>query len=293
VVAAPPRHLINLEVHHVRIQEPDFVVRENCSDRGPLTKSKKFDPSLSTLTGYHGVREALRASPERVRRVIVAEGRSDGRAGEILELARSKGVPVYREKTRVLDRLTSGAHHQGVVAEIAPIPMWSLEEMLSTAPAPALLVALDRIEDPRNFGSIARTADSTGVHGILIPKRRSAPPSDVAVAASAGALLHMRLARVTNLTEALKQVQERRIWVVGLSPDAPTRWHDFDYTVPVLLVLGSEGRGLGRRVAEACDQLVSLPQRGRVESLNVSVAAGVVLYEVLRQRMGATFKNDN
>jgi 23S rRNA (guanosine2251-2'-O)-methyltransferase len=252
-----------------------------------MTTSKKFDPSLSTLTGYHGVREALRASPERVRRVVLAEGRLDTRAKEILGLARSKGVPVYREKTRVLDRLTSGAHHQGVVAEMAPIPLWSLEEILSTTPVPALLLALDQIEDPRNFGSVARTADSTGVHGILIPKRRSAPASDVAVSASAGALLHTRVARVSNLTEGLEKVKERNIWVVGLSPDAPTPWYDFDYTVPVLLALGSEGRGLRRRVAQACDQLVSLPQRGRVESLNVSVAAGVVLYEVIRQRMGA------
>jgi 23S rRNA (guanosine2251-2'-O)-methyltransferase len=217
--------------------------------------------------------------------VVLVEGRRDARAREILELARSKGVPLYRENPRVLDRITSGANHQGVAAEMVRIPLWSLEEILATTPTPALLLALDRIEDPRNFGSVARTADSAGVHGIVIPQRRSAPPSDVAVSASAGALLHTRVARVTNLTAGLEKVKERNIWVVGLSPDAPTPWYDFDYTVPILLALGSEGRGLGRRVAETCDQLVSLPQVGRVESLNVSVAAGVVLYEALRQRL--------
>jgi 23S rRNA (guanosine2251-2'-O)-methyltransferase len=249
-----------------------------------VTTSKKFDPSLSTLTGFHAVREALRASPERVRRVVLAEGRGDARAREILGLARSKGIPLYREKPRVLDRITKGANHQGVVAEMASIPWWSLEEILATTPSPALLLALDRVEDPRNFGSVARTADSAGVHGILIPKRRSAPPSDVAVSASAGALLHTRVARVTNLTAGLEMVKERNIWVIGLATDAPTPWYDFDYTVPILLALGSEGRGLGRRITEACDQLVSLPQVGRVESLNVAVAAGIVLYEALRQR---------
>jgi 23S rRNA (guanosine2251-2'-O)-methyltransferase len=217
--------------------------------------------------------------------VVLVEGRSDARAREILQLARSKGVPLYREKPRVLDRITKGANHQGIVADIAAIPLWSVEELLATTPSSALLLALDRIEDPRNFGSVARTADSAGVHGILVPKRRSAPPSDVAISASAGALLHARVARVTNLTAGLERVKERNIWVVGLAPDAPTPWYDFDYTVPVLLVLGSEGRGLGRRVAETCDQLVSLPQFGRVESLNVAVATGIVLYEALRQRL--------
>jgi 23S rRNA (guanosine2251-2'-O)-methyltransferase len=254
-------------------------------DKKAVTTGTKFDPTMSTLAGFHGVREALRASPEQVRRVVLVEGRNDYRVREIVQIARSNGIPLYREKPRVLDRLTSGARHQGIVAEIAPVPWWALEDVIATAPSPALLMALDKIEDPRNFGAMARTADSAGVHGLVIPKRGSAPPSDVAVHASAGALLHTRVARVTNLAEALERVKERNIWVVGLSPGSRTPWFGFDYRLPVLLVLGSEGKGLRRRVSESCDQLVSLPQLGRVESLNVSVAAGVVLYEVLRQRM--------
>jgi len=237
------------------------------------------------VTGIHGVREALRASPERVRRVLLTKGRHDRRFQEIQALARSHGVPVYWETPRVLDRMVPGAHHQGAMAEVVPIAWWDLEDLISSAPAPALLLALDRVEDPRNLGAVIRTADGAGAHGVVVPQRGSASPSDVAVSASAGALLHARLARVTNLAEALERVKQRGVWVLGLSPSGKASWFEFDYTVPVLLVLGSEGRGLRRRVADSCDQLVSLPQLGRVDSLNVSVAAGVVLYEVVRQRL--------
>jgi 23S rRNA (guanosine2251-2'-O)-methyltransferase len=240
---------------------------------------------MITITGFHGVREALRSHPDRVRKVVLAEGRLDRRAREIVELARSRGIPVYREKTRIVDQLASGAHHQGVAAELSGISWWPLEDLIAAAPAPALLVALDEVEDPRNFGAVVRAADGAGAHGIVVPKRRAAPPSDAAVAASAGALLHARLARVTNLTDALEKTKRRDIWTVGLSPSAETSWFDFDFTSPVLLVLGAEGRGLRPRVERACDQLICLPQLGQVESLNISVAAGIVLYEAVRQRL--------
>jgi len=245
---------------------------------------KAFDPACSLLLGFHSVREALRGSPENVRKIVLAEGRNDERSREIVERARSAGIPVYREKPRVLDKISGQAHHQGVLAELAPIGWWDLEDLLAAVPDPALLLALDRIEDPRNLGAVVRTAEGAGVYGILIPNRGTAPPSEVAMAASAGALLHARLARVTNLAESLERAKKNRLWVVGLDAEASTSWFEFDYTVPILLVVGSEGRGLRRRVAETCDQLVSLPQCGRVASLNVSVAAGIVLYEVLRQR---------
>ena len=240
---------------------------------------------MTTLTGIHAVREALRGSPERVCKVVISEGRLDVRVQEILDLARAAGVPVYREHPGILKSLASGGHHQGVVAEMAALRWWDLDEVLAGVPEPALLLALDRLEDPRNLGAVARTADGAGVFGILVPERGSAPPSAVAVAASAGALLHTRLARVTNLTSALKKLKEKGIWVVGLAPDGAIPWYQFDYTVPLALVLGSEGRGLRPLVSKTCDELVSLPQRGSVGSLNLSVAAGVVLYEALRQRM--------
>jgi 23S rRNA (guanosine2251-2'-O)-methyltransferase len=242
---------------------------------------------MNTLAGFHPVREALEATPERVRKILLSEGRLDARAQEILALARAKGVPVYREKPRAFERLAPGAHHQGVLAEVAPLAWWDFEELLARAPEPALLVALDQLEDPRNFGAVARTADGAGVFGVIVPRRNSAPPSPAAVAASAGALLHTRLARVTNLSAALARAKEKGVWVVGLAPDGRVPWYEFDYRVPVMLVLGSEGKGLRRRVAETCDTLVSLPQLGRVSSLNLSVAAGIVLYEALRQRATA------
>ena len=233
------------------------------------------------------MREALRASPDRVRKVVLSEGRLDARVREIQTLARDRGVPVYREKPKVLERLAFGSHHQGVVAEMTAVRWWDLDELLASASEPALLLALDRLEDPRNLGAVARTADGAGVSGILVPKRGVAPPSAAAVSASAGALLHARLARVTNLVASLEQVKKNGIWVVGLAPGGSLPWYRFDYTVPLILVLGSEGKGLRPLVSRICDALVSLPQLGHVDSLNLSVAAGVVLYEVLRQRAPA------
>lgn len=239
---------------------------------------------MSTVAGLQAVREALRASPERVRKVVLSEGRLDARGREILTLAREQGVPVYREKPRVLERLASGGHHQGVVAELTALRWWDLEELVGKASDPALFVAIDRLEDPRNLGAIARAADGAGVSGIVLPKRGVAPPSAAAISASAGALLHARLARVTNLAVSLEQLKKKGLWVVGLAPEGSLPWYRFDYTVPLVLVLGSEGKGLRPLVARTCDALVSLPQRGQVDSLNVSVAAGVVLYEAVRQR---------
>lgn len=246
---------------------------------------------METLRGVHAVREALSASPGRIRKIVLVEGRLDKRLSEIAALARTHGVPVYREPRERLARLAKGGGpHQGVVAELgAGTFAWrELHEVVAEAPHPALLLALDQVEDPRNLGAAVRAADGAGVHGIIVPERRSAPPSEVAVAASAGALLHASLARVVNLADALIELKKRGIWVVGLDAAAPTRWCDFDFTVPVAIVLGSEGKGLRPRVAKTCDALVSLPQMGRVASLNLSVAAGVVLYEALRQRLGGS-----
>ena len=242
--------------------------------------------SMNMLTGFHGVREALRADPGRIRKVILVEGRLDRRAQEIVEMARSQGIPVYRDKARVLDQIASGAHHQGVAAELSGISWWSLDDLLAGAPAPALLLALDGVEDPRNFGAVVRAADGAGAHGIVVPKRRAAPPSDVAIAASAGALLHARLARVTNLSDALGKAKEaehldRGAVAVGQNSLVWFRLHE-----PGPFGFGrgrtwTAAAGGGRRVTSwyPCRRL------GRVESLNVSVAAGIVLYEVVRQRL--------
>lgn len=232
---------------------------------------------MSTVRGVHAVREVLRASPRRVRKIVLAEGTLDGRRRELVALARAHGIPVYREPRERLGQ-------QGVAAELARFEWADFETLVSEAPAPAFVLVIDGVEDPRNFGAVIRAADGAGVHGVVVPERKTAPPSEVAVAASAGALHHARIARVRNVSDALTALQKRGLWTVGLSPTARDPWHRFDYREPVAIVLGSEGKGLRRRVADTCDTLVSLPQLGHVESLNLSVAAGIVLYEVVRQR---------
>ena len=232
---------------------------------------------MNTISGVHAVREALRAGPQSIRKIVVAEGSLDARKREILSLARASGIPVYREPR---DRVGT----QGVTAELVAFEWSDFHELLQGAKTPAFFLALDHIEDPRNFGAVIRAAEGAGVDGVVVPERKTAPPSEVAISASAGALHHAKVARVRNLSDALTEMKERGIWSVGLTPSAKAPWHSFDYTEPVILVLGGEGRGLRRRVAKTCDTLVSLPQRGCIESLNVSVAAGITLYEVLRQR---------
>ena len=240
---------------------------------------------MTTIQGFHAVREALEGSPRRIRKIVLAEGKLDPRAREIVALARAHGIPVYRQPRERLGRL--GGQHQGVVAELTAFEWRELEDLLENAPKPEFFLALDQVEDPRNLGAVVRTAEGAGVHGIVVPERRTAPPSEAAASASAGALFHAPMARVTNLSDALALLKERGLWVVGLAPDSPKAWFSFDFTSPVALVVGSEGRGLRPRVASCCDVLVSLPQRGKVQSLNLSVAAGIVLYEVVRQRAAA------
>lgn len=238
---------------------------------------------MEVIHGFHAVREALEASPRRIRKIVLAEGKLDSRIREIASLARTHGIPVYREPRERLRRF--GEKHQGVVAELTGFEWKELEELLDQAPKPEFFLALDQLEDPRNLGAVLRTANGAGVHGIIVPERRMAPPGDAAASASAGALFHAPMARVTNLADGLTVLKERGLWIVGLAPNAPNPWYSFDFTSPVALVVGSEGKGLRPRVSSHCDALVSLPQRGQVESLNVSVAAGIVLYEVVRQRM--------
>lgn len=235
---------------------------------------------MNLVHGVHAVREALRATPQRVRKLVLVEGPLDGRKREIMALAREHGIPVYREARERMRQQTQ----QGVVAELAAFEWIDFDTLFAQAPAPAFFLVLDQVEDPRNFGAVVRAADGAGVHGIIVPERKTAPPSDVAIAASAGALHHARIARVRNLSDTLTFLKESGVWTVGLSPDAKDPWPSFDYKEPVAIVLGSEGKGLRTRVAATCDTLVSIPQMGQVESLNLSVAAGIVLYEVLRQR---------
>jgi 23S rRNA (guanosine2251-2'-O)-methyltransferase len=207
-----------------------------------------------------------------------------------LELARQQRLPVHRVPRFDLDRSLGEVNHQGVIARIAAARYADPDELLSSVEAkigsedPPLVLGLDGIEDPRNFGSVLRTAECAGVHGVFIPERRACGLTDVVAKVSAGALEYVPVARVTNLVRLIEQLKERNIWVVGAAGDAQQLYTEWDWRLPAAVFLGNEGEGLHRLVREHCDTLVKIPLSGNIGSLNVSVAAGVLLFEVRRQR---------
>jgi 23S rRNA (guanosine2251-2'-O)-methyltransferase len=234
--------------------------------------------------GINPVLEALKAG--RVRRLRLAT-RGDRRADEAVALARAAGVLVERVDAHALDRATRGGVHQGIVADLEAPRDYSVEELVTAArDAAPLLVVLDSIEDPQNVGAIVRTADAAGCHGIVRQARHSASLEGAAAKASAGAVAHVRVATVVNIARAIEELKALNVWTVGLDGGAPASYFEVDFTLPTAIVLGSEGTGLRRLVRERCDRLAAIPMLGSVASLNVSVAAGVVLFEAVRQRRG-------
>jgi 23S rRNA (guanosine2251-2'-O)-methyltransferase len=231
--------------------------------------------------GINPVLEALKA--DRVTALWFVPG-PNPRLRRLAEVARRKGVQVRLREADALDRLAEGGVHQGVVAEVSDRAELSVEDLVRAGSGPPLIVVLDGIEDPHNVGAILRTADAAGVHGVVRQLRRAAPLSGATAKASAGAVAHVRIADVVNIARTLEELKALHVWTVGLAGDAPQRYDQIDLTVPTAFVLGSEGTGLRRLVRESCDWVVSIPMFGHVESLNVSVAAGIVLYEARRQR---------
>jgi 23S rRNA (guanosine2251-2'-O)-methyltransferase len=243
-------------------------------------------PPIDRLTGINAVREALQADSA-IDRIIIARGRQDTRTEEIVQLARGRGIPVRFEDRSQIDRLANSKDHQGVIAIVAARAAGSLDDVLANANAAGhggIIVLLDGVEDPHNLGAIIRTSLAAGAQGVVIPERRAAGLTDTVARASAGALAHLPIARVTNLVRAMEELKEAGYWLVGLDEAAEKSYTQVDYTSPVGIVLGGEGKGLHELTRKRCDFVVSLPTKGPVKSLNVSVAAGVVLFEALRQR---------
>jgi 23S rRNA (guanosine2251-2'-O)-methyltransferase len=232
------------------------------------------------IYGIHPVVEALRA--DRVTALQVS-GRGDGRLREILELAAQRGVSVRRVDTATLDRAARGGVHQGAVAEVLKAP-YTVADLVRGVSGPPLIVVLDSVEDPHNVGAILRTADAAGAHGIIRQSRHAARLDGAAAKASAGAVAYVRIADVVNIARAIEELKELGVWSVGLAEDARTRYDEIDLTAPTAFVLGAEGTGLRRLVRKRCDLLAAIPMSGHVRSLNVSVAAGIVLFEAIRQR---------
>jgi 23S rRNA (guanosine2251-2'-O)-methyltransferase len=237
------------------------------------------------IYGINPILEALRAGRVNALRV---SARRDARVDEILRLAEGHGVAVSRVEVRVLDEATGGAVHQGVVADLAALPDYSVSDLISSPRGDApLVVVLDGVEDPHNIGAILRSVDAAGADGLIRQARHAAPVGPAAAKASAGAVAHVRIATVVNIARALEELRRAGVWTVGLTGDAAVCYDRVDLTLPTAIVLGAEGTGLRRLVRERCEVLASIPMNGRVESLNVSVAAGVVLFEAVRQRRRA------
>lgn len=229
------------------------------------------------IYGLRPVVEALRSRRREVYEVLDASG-----APEVAQLAAAGGVSIQQVARKEVEALSPGSVHQGVVARVGMYPYSSLREILD-APDPLVLV-LDGVTDPRNLGALLRVADGAGASGVVIPKDRSAEVTAVAVKASAGASEHVKVARETNLRRAIDTLKKAGVWVYAAEGKARTAYHDLDFNIPMALVLGSEGRGVRRLVREGCDDAVAIPMCGAVGSLNVSVAAAVLLFEARRQR---------
>ncbi len=236
---------------------------------------------MSRLTlGIHPVREALRAH-RALEKVLIAKGAAGIRVQEIVDLCRAQSIPVRFEAREMLDRTGKGVPHQGVIAFGAVHGYVELDEVAEGA---TLLVVLDGVEDPHNLGAVIRTAHAAGAKAVVVPERRSAPLTETVGRAAAGALEYLPIARVTNVSQALEQLKKRGFWIYGLDERGSELYDTVDYALPSAIVLGGEGRGLHQGVQKHCDVLVRIPMSGAVSSLNVSVAAGIVLFEFRRKR---------
>lgn len=241
---------------------------------------------MEVLYGVHPVAEALRSGQRRFDHVLVAAERHDARLARLAADCRHAGIRVRPEPREHLTQIAGTHMHQGVVAYVHPKEMLSIEDLLQAPDSSQarLLLALDGVEDPQNLGALLRVADGAGVDGVIMTERRAAPLSPVAVKASAGAVEHLRIARVVNLVRALEELKKQNIWVIGLDERGQTDYDRFDLTGNSVLVLGREGAGLHDLVRRTCDHLLRIPMAGGVSSLNVSTAGAVVLYEAYRQR---------
>lgn len=269
-------------------KSPDKKIRDNFKQTGV---SRRFEPdeqpagSGSIVYGSVPVAERLRSRPQSILRILLLETTSDHRVKDILELARRNGVIVERKNRRKLDEVSGpNSNHQGIVALVSAKDYVDADEIIESAGEDSLFVIIDGVEDPRNLGAIIRSAECAGADGVFIPERRAAGLTETVAKSSAGAVEHIPVARVQNLNRLIDELKEKNIWVVGAAGEADTAYTDWDWNRPTALVLGSEGDGLHRLVAKNCDVLVRIPMYGKIGSLNVSVAAGVILFEAQRQR---------
>ncbi|WP_083480049.1 23S rRNA (guanosine(2251)-2'-O)-methyltransferase RlmB [Oxobacter pfennigii] len=242
---------------------------------------------IPRLEGRNPVLEALK-SGRTIEKLYVAKGSLEGSIKQIISMAREKGI-VINEIDRVkMDAMSETRSHQGVIANVSPYTYVEVEDILNFAAErneKPFIVILDEIYDPHNLGSIIRTADASGVHGIIISKRRAVGLTPAVAKASAGAIEYAKVAKVTNISQTIRQLKDKGVWIVGTDADGEKSYYESDLTGPIALVVGSEGEGMGKLVKESCDFIVNLPMKGNISSLNAGVAGAIVMYEILRQRI--------
>ena len=269
---------------------------ENSNSQISIYNSRLLTPDSRLVYGVSPVLEALRASSRRIEKIYIAEGAREKRLSEIYDLARRGGVTVNKvSREKLAAMIEPDANHQGVIALAASADYTDTDELLAkiTAKENSLTIILDGVEDPRNLGAILRTVECAGADGVFIPERRAVGLTETVAKSSAGATEYVRVAKVGNLNRLIEELKSNNIWVVGTSGDAEMNYTDWDWTRSSALVLGGEGKGLHRLTAEKCDALVKIPMLGRIESLNVSVAAGVILFEAIRQRVQSSKLEQN
>lgn len=280
-----------------RYRKPEYIKDrykkpENIKE-SVLTKdqAKIQNPKSPIIMGVLPVLEALRAGGRRIEKLLIAEGGHEKRLDEIYSLARENRIPFQKVPRQNLSKFTEpGANHQGVIAFVAAADYYDTDKLLEEisnkieSGEKPLIVILDGVEDPRNLGAILRTCECAGVDGVFIPERRAVGLNETVAKSSAGAAEYVKVAKVTNLNRLIEDLKERSVWIVGTSMETDKSYPDWDWSQPTALVMGSEGKGLHRLVAENCDMLIKIPMQGKIESLNVSVATGVILFEAIRQR---------
>lgn len=239
---------------------------------------------MANIYGVLPVLEALRAGARRIDRILVAEGARDSRLREVFEAARRARVPIRHEPRVSLDRISHNANHQGVIAVTSAATFADADDLLNKVSSETIFILLDGVEDPHNLGAIIRTAECGGASAVIIPERRAVHLTETVAKSSAGAIEYLPVARATNLASFISELKKRNIWVVGVESSGTIEYNKFDFRGATALVFGSEGGGLHRLVRERCDAIVSIPMLGKVSSLNVSVAVGIVLFEAIGQR---------
>lgn len=239
------------------------------------------------IYGRKPVLESIRSGNRTITHIYLLQGSRDGVLNQIESHAKARGIPIGLETRHRMDTMAGTEHHQGVIAVAEDYKYADLQDILDAARdknEPAFVLLLDEIEDPHNLGAILRSADAAGIHGVVIPKNRAAEVNATVIKSSAGAAEHVTTVKVANINDTIKKLKEANVWVVGTDIDATKNFYDYDYRQPVALIIGNEGRGLRRLVKENCDELVKIPMAGKMSSLNASVAAALLLFEVTRQR---------